>query len=29
VQNDIKSVIMNNEEANNTITEEEKWKYCF
>jgi hypothetical protein len=24
VQNDIKSVIMNNEEANNTITEEEK-----
>ena len=29
VQNDIKSVIMNNEETNNTDTKEEKWKYYF
>ena len=29
VQNDIKSVIMNNEETNNTNSKEEKWKYYF
>ena len=29
VQNDIKSVIMNNEETNNTNSKEEKWEYYF
>jgi len=29
VQNDIKSVIMNSEETNNTNSKEEKWEYYF